>query len=210
MRAILGKPDCPDSSYILVLRGPTLPDTLDYYYYHVKRYPTWGCLVFPEEGEILSELEDIVSTPIHRVFTKESYTSVSDAKLIQWVKECFPPFSEDDIESSRVTDKLDVDCIEVPPSGKMRRFDSHRVIPAVELRHAFDSLVVENGISACKSEIFRRIFEIPELWDINLYEDPHGDKHIHVSLIVRDAVSEDRVGPAMGFFGVPADATSRG
>lgn len=186
MKAILGKPDCPDSSYILVLRGLTIP-TLDYFYYHVKRYPTWGCLVFPDEGEILEASEDIVSTPIHRILYEIGYTRVSDETIIKWVKEAFPPFSEDDMESFPVMDKPDVTCIEVPPSGKLSRFDSHRVISAVELRMPFDGLVVENGISACKGEIFRRISEIPELWDINLYEDPHGDKHIHVSLIVRDA-----------------------
>ena len=49
--------------------------------------------------------------------------------------------------------------------------------------------------------------ETPELWDINLSEDVHGDKNIHVSLIVRDAVSEDSVSSAMGLFGVPASST---
>ena len=140
MRAILGKPDCPDSSYILVLRGLTAPNTLDYFYYHVTRYPTWGCLVFPDEGEILVEKEDIVSTPIHRVFTKESYIRVPDEIIIKWVKEAFPPFSEDDIEY--VTDKLDVDCIEFPTFGKLRRFDSHSVIFDAE---QFDSHLLVSG-----------------------------------------------------------------
>ena len=39
MRAILGKVDCPDSAYILVLRGID-EKTLEYYGYHLKKYDT--------------------------------------------------------------------------------------------------------------------------------------------------------------------------
>lgn len=100
MRAILGKLDCPGSSYILVLRGLLDVATLDYFKYHAKKYPIWGCLVFSDEGEELVSPDITISTPIHKVFVEEKYTRVSDETLIKWVKEAFPPFSEDEMESS--------------------------------------------------------------------------------------------------------------
>ena len=95
MRAILGTPDKPGSSYILVIRGLD-EKSIGYFMRHVKRYPTWGCLVFSEEGEILTSPEGIVPTPIHKVFVDKLYISVSDDTLIKWVKEAFPPYREDD------------------------------------------------------------------------------------------------------------------
>lgn len=99
MRAILGKPDCPDSSYILILRGLDT-SAMDYLHFHTKKYATWGCLVFPEKGENLPSLKDTSLTPIHKMFTNRIYIKVSDDTLIKWVKEAFPPFSEDEMEPS--------------------------------------------------------------------------------------------------------------
>lgn len=74
-----------------------------------KEIPTWGCLVFPDEGEILSSPEGLVSSPIHKVFVDGRYVSVSDDTLIKWVKEAFPPFEDDDPEIGR--DQLLMDAI---------------------------------------------------------------------------------------------------
>lgn len=108
MRAILGRTNRPDSSYILVLRGLNHL-AIKYFHYHVKKYPTWGCLVFPEIGELLTSPDITESTSIHKVFVSVEYAHVSDVTLIKWVKEAFPPFEDDDPEIGR--DQLLMDAI---------------------------------------------------------------------------------------------------
>lgn len=108
MRAILGKIDCPDSSYILVLRGLS-EDTSEYFYYHKEKYPTWGCLVFPDEADDAMSENVVMFTPIHKVYAISYYKHVSDEKILKWVREAFPPFKDDDPEIGR--DQLLMDAI---------------------------------------------------------------------------------------------------
>lgn len=184
MRAILGKPDCPDSSYILVLRGLNHL-AIKYFHSHIKKYPTWGCLVFPDEGEILSSPEGLVSSPIHRVFIDERYVSVSDGTLIKWVKEAFPPFSEDEMESSCDMGKPDSDHTAISiVRERIRSISSDSVISAMELAR-LSSVFIDERVRRCKEEVFRKILDSPEFWDVDLSTDGcTGDMRISVRIDV--------------------------
>lgn len=186
MRAILGKPDCPDSSYILVLRGLDLW-AIKYFHSHVKKYPTWGCLVFPEEGGILSS-EGLVCSSIHRVFADERYASVSDGTLIKWVKEAFPPFSEDEMESSCDMGKPGSDHTAISIfRERIRSISSNSVISAMELARLSsvfkDESFIDKRVRRCKEELFRKILDLPEFWDVDLStDDCTGDMRISVRI----------------------------
>lgn len=189
MRAILGKPDCPDSSYILVLRGLDHL-AIEYFHSHVKKYPTWGCLVFPDEGEILSSPEGLVSSPIHKVFVEGRYVSVSDGTLIKWVKEAFPPFSEDEMESSCDMGKPGSDHTAISiVRERIRSISSDTVISAMELARLSsvfkDECFIDEGVRRCKEEVFRKILDSPEFWDVDLStDDCTGDMRISVRIDV--------------------------
>lgn len=189
MRAILGRTNCPDSSYILVLRGLNHL-AIKYFHYHVKKYPTWGCLVFPDEGEILSSPESIVASPIHRVFVDEGYVYVSDGTLITWVKKVFPPFSEDEMESSCDMGKPGSDHTAISiVRERIRSISSDSVIPAMELARLSsvfrDKRFIDEGVRRCKEEVFRKILDSPEFWDVDLSTDEcTGDMRISVRIDV--------------------------
>lgn len=158
MRSILGKPDCPDSAYILVLRG-IMEYTLEYFSHHVKEYPTWGCLVFPDEDEKLISPGTLASTPIHKVFVEEKYVSVSDDTLIKWVKEAFPPFHDDEEEVAVDMGKPSGDYMTVHrfDTGKLRLLSSERKIPAMELSlgHIKEDVIVKREVEMCKKASYK-------------------------------------------------------
>lgn len=189
MRAILGKPDCPDSSYILVLRGLDLW-AIKYFHSHVKKYPTWGCLVFPDEGEMLSSPEGLVSSPIHKVFVDERYVSVSDGTLIKWVKEAFPPFSEDEMESSCDMGKPGSDHTAISiVRERIRSVSSDSVISAMELARLSsvfkDERFINEGVRRCKEEVLRKILDSPEFWNVDISTNEYtGDMRISVRIDV--------------------------
>lgn len=175
MRAILGKPDCQGSSYILVLRGLLDVATLVYFNYHAKKYPTWGCLVFPDEGEMLPSLEGIVLSPIHRVFADEEYVYVSDGTLIKWVKELFPPFSEDE-ESFCGMGKHGSDHMATPLRERIRSIRTDSVISAMELARlpsAFKDNFIGAEVRRCREKVTQKILDSPEFWDIDLSTDEY-------------------------------------
>lgn len=103
MRAIIGTPDKPCSSYILVIRGLD-EKSIEYFMRHVKMYPTWGCILFPEYmenpmGVRLKMLEKefvLHNSAIHRIFASDIYAIRSDVELVKDVKNAFPPYREDD------------------------------------------------------------------------------------------------------------------
>lgn len=189
MRAILGKPDCPDFSYILVLRGLDHL-AIKYFHSHVEKYPTWGCLVFPDEGEAPPLLKDIVFSPIHKIFADEKYVSVSDGTLIKWVKEAFPPFSEDEMESSCDMGKPGSDHTAISiVRERIRSISSDTVISAMELARLSsifkDERFIDEGVRRCKEEVFRKILDSPEFWDVDLStDDCTGDMRISVRIDV--------------------------
>ena len=156
----------------------------------LKRYPTWGCLVFPDEGEILEASEDIVSTPIHRILNEIRYTRVSDETIIKWVKEAFPPFSEDDMESSCDMGKPGSDHTAISILRERTRIvSSDTVISAMELARLSsvfkDGRFIDEGVRGCKEEVLRKILDSPEFWDVDLSTDEcTGDMRISVRIDV--------------------------
>lgn len=189
MRAILGKPDCPDSSYLLVLRGLDLW-AIKYFYSHIKKYPTWGCLVFPEEGGSSPLPEGLVSSPIHKVFVDKRYVSVSDGTLIKWVKKAFPPFSEDEMESSCDMGKPGSDHTAISiVRERIRSISSDSVISAMELARLSsvfkDGCFIDERVRRCKEKVLRKILDSPEFWDVDLStDDCTGDTRISVRIDV--------------------------
>lgn len=174
MRAILGVPDCPDSSYILVLRGFGNA-TLEYFRYHVKKYPTWGCLVFPNDrGPIPPPISLTTEvSPIHRIFEEKYFAS--DTEIIKWVKESFPPFSEDEMGSVPYREEGDL------------KIDTRSVITAMELAGLFTHKYefISGCVHTCKDRILRKVLEMPEFWDIDLSTDAHtGNMQVRVTLNV--------------------------
>ncbi len=61
MRAIYGKPDNPDSSHILIIRGVDVY-SIDYFTEHVKKYPTWGLILAWDADEVSYFAEAMVKT----------------------------------------------------------------------------------------------------------------------------------------------------
>lgn len=189
MRAILGKPDCPDSSYILVLRGLNHL-AIKYFHSHVKKYLTWGCLVFPDEGEMPSLPEGLVSSPIHKVFVDEKYTFVSDGTLIKWVKEAFPPFSEDEMESSCDMGKPGSDHTAISiVRERIRSISSGSVISAMELARLLsvfkDERFIDERVRRYKEEVLRKILDSPEFWNVDISTNEYtGDMRISVRIDV--------------------------
>lgn len=95
MRAILGEIDKKDSAYILVLRGID-DSSLRYVENHSKKYPTWGCLLFPEYFQVIESPFKKNFSPIHGVYCYSEFSKMDCESLRLWVKEKFPPYNEDD------------------------------------------------------------------------------------------------------------------
>lgn len=184
MRAILGKPDCPDSSYILVLRGIDM-DSAEYFARHVKEYPTWGCLVFPDVGERLMVPFTVGNTSIHKRFAGTGYSAVSDENLIKWVKETFPPFIEDEEDTS--SDKVEKSGV-YPTADFCKEVKTLSAIRSISLEEIYHALFskdefIHREVEMCKSEIVRKLLAIPEFWDVRISEDAH----FHTTIQVRFA-----------------------
>lgn len=113
MRAIYGKPDYPDSAYILVLRGID-DESLTYLQSHSEKYPSWGCIIFPERGQLLTKL-DKDENPIWRRFNEAKGIHsirlwggyVEDAEIIKFATKVYPPYNEDGDSETSSTDKTD-------------------------------------------------------------------------------------------------------
>lgn len=161
MRVILGQLHKPDSSYILVLRGLD-EEAMSYFCEHEKKYPTWGCLLFPDIGEELKEeLSPAVVTPIHRLYVDADYTGISDKTLLKWIKERFPPFSEDAEDDMRIKE---------PPLGirKLRTYHAqHKLLETSPLRLAFEERI-SLTIEECKKVVLKELFASPFAWDIQI------------------------------------------
>ena len=95
MRAIYGKPDNPDSSHILIIRGVDVY-SIDYFTEHVKKYPTWGLILAWDADEVSYFAEAMVKTlpqtSIHQ-FVSDIFSC--DEDLIRYVLTRFPKYNED-------------------------------------------------------------------------------------------------------------------
>ena len=116
MRAIYGKPDNPDSAYILVLRGID-DESLEYLQSHSEKYSSWGCILFPERNQPISTdyYEAGRLYPIwHRFYEAKGIHSIQnwglnekDETLIESVTRTYPPYNEDGDSETSSMDKTD-------------------------------------------------------------------------------------------------------
>ena len=177
MRAILGKVDCPDSAYILVLRGID-EKTLEYYGYHLKKYYTWGCIVFSEMNEAERSF-DVPVTSIHKIFSGRSFASASDEQLIEWVRRNFPPFLDDEGELTEP---------EFPTfEKKSERLNYTRVIDGMILADTFldKKELIEREVLNCKKGILDKILSESNFWETKLsMMEGTGGMKVQVSLNV--------------------------
>lgn len=60
-----------------------------------KAYPSIGLLIFPERWQDITDCPYVVLTPIHKIISADSLASLSDTKLIEYVKSSYPPYKED-------------------------------------------------------------------------------------------------------------------
>lgn len=116
MRALLGEPDNPQSAYILVIRR-IYEEGYTYWQNHKRLYPTWGCLLFPDYGEVFTfrpEIVDpiigpeIIGGKIHCLFSAD-YNKLSDFEIIGLVRRNFPMYSDEDdpiISDNPILDSL--------------------------------------------------------------------------------------------------------
>lgn len=127
MRVIKGKINEPNSARILVIRGID-PESLNYLLEHTKKYPTWGCLVFPEKGVTVASIyRHHQSGSIHQLITAAppfvaNFASETDELILKFVDEKFPPYIEDD--DPIVYD--DPPTVRLPPPERIPRFEESR------------------------------------------------------------------------------------
>lgn len=97
MRPIYGTPDKPNSEHILIIRGIDL-DSLTYFRMHKDKYPTWGCIIVREEGQIEHHcaVRDKDNTSIHQVITDMDFQCRSDYAIVTRLLKKFPKYSDSD------------------------------------------------------------------------------------------------------------------
>lgn len=196
MRAILGTPGAPGSAYMLVLRGL---DSVEYLKYHAKEYPTWGCLVFPEDkmrGVDIEEFslgETIKYSPIHQLFSDLKYAYISDEHLLKWVRKKFPPFDEDDDPATCCADTLKRELpflVEAPLTGypRVSSLDTLGAEQAVS-RYEFEKLgrmaLEKEAYTHALSAIFKQIRDNASKYvQYTTYERPDGSFIVRTVLAV--------------------------
>ena len=130
MRALLGEPDRPGSAYILVIRG-IYDEGYTYWLNHQKLYPTWGCLLFPDRGEVfefrpeivhpITEKEVISGSHIHKIYSAE-FNEYSDEAILGLVRKIYHEYSDEDdpiisgdytLDDSSLFKKIDTDLEDV-------------------------------------------------------------------------------------------------
>lgn len=162
MRELLGKTNDPRSSHILVIRG------FDYlskqvYQDHFTRYPTWGCLLFPEFRQYISpkDADDFESLPcddIHKVFNR-SYASFADLPILDLVNKTFPSYDEDDdpVVPSVMDDKVTPEVIPGPTceDSVVVSAPSYRDYEILGSSQGVSKMLLEMA-SSSKDELLRR------------------------------------------------------
>lgn len=179
MRAILGEPDKPGSSYILVLRGLS-PESEKYFYYHRTAYPTWGCLLFPDITDTYSV--SAYDSGIHRLFTDLTYRYETDKGLLDLVMRMYPPYEEDDPmvpESGELTPK-------VTRTPRFHRLEQHVKVSYLELKNYGDE-VIEMAYDNALSGIFSKIrADASKYVEFSKVEQPDGSLRIIATLSVAE------------------------
>lgn len=167
MRAILGEVDKKDSAYILVIRGIDV-DSVKYLEYHSKKYPTWGCLLFPEFMAAADSSYKKDFSDIHKVFSLSTFSPLEDGELIEWVKANFPPYNEDEDDEVKADDvvigfdpamdiKLPKVEIPFPPIPRFRPMETKTVTARMQVS-AKDYLVEPRLSGMLEHETKRKVY----------------------------------------------------
>lgn len=208
MRPILGEPNEPGSSYILVLRGVEAV-SIAYLEQHSKAYPTWGCLIFPEFKEELKPCYSLpVSAGIHKVFCDVIYSGYSDLMILKVVKEMFPPYTEDDPVVDYKSEKPSKVRELIEPSRVFNLSGSAEASAANIMLLGADK-VKEHLVHTLKGNIFRKLAEDSSYWDVK--EIAQSDGSISIAVTLRVAPPEkpppifDRIEAAKGVTGIRMD-----
>ena len=174
MRAIFGRPDDPSSAYILVLRGID-EDSVRYFEAHMRKYPTWGCLLFPEyEQTDYDARPPFYRTRVHCYYLDLRYSRETDSEILMEVNKYFPPYSDEDPLVEETAPK-----VETPPLmvSRLDKPDTIRICNELPFhRHRISPPEMADFTERLKREVLKQVLENPAYWVVSVCYTERGTK----------------------------------